>query len=253
MDFSKNNAKYIRSLQLKKYRDKFNKFVAEGDKICKEILTNNTLKLEACFVTAAWQALHTDLLAYLSVKASVVNEAQMKQLTSLRTAPEVLILAEKPNWELDTIPLTNRWSLYLDGIQDPGNLGTILRIADWFGWAGVFCSHDTADLFNPKVIQSTMGAILRVPVIKVNLSELIQQQNTQVPVYGAAMEGENLFQPNNFQPGILVIGNEGQGIRPESETQINHWLHIPKGNHGQAESLNAAVACGILCAVLSNQ
>lgn len=250
MDFSKNNAKYIRSLQLKKYRDKFNKFVAEGDKICKEILTNNSIKAEACFVTSAWQAAHTNLLADLSINPCLVSVAQMKQLSSLRTAPEVLIVAEKIKWNLESLNLQTQWSLFLDGIQDPGNLGTILRIADWFGWPAVFCSTDTADIYNPKVVQSTMGAILRIPVIKTQLSHLIEQNGDHIPVYGAGMTGENIFKKTVRRPGILVIGNEGQGIRPEVRGLINHWIHIPKGEQGKAESLNAAVACGILCAAL---
>jgi len=250
MKFSKNNAKFVRSLQLKKYRDKFNNFVAEGDKICKEILTNRQLKMKACFVSTAWQAAHPDLLSLYKDIYSVVSPTQMKQLSALRTPPEVLIVAEQQDWSFSALNLDSKWSLYLDGIQDPGNLGTILRIADWFGWAAVFCSADTTDLYNPKVVQSTMGAILRVPVLKVPLEE-VKTRHNEISIYAAAMDGENVFRLSEAHPGILVIGNEGQGIRSETRAQIDRKIHIPKGPSAGAESLNAAVACGILCATLN--
>lgn len=249
MKFSKNNAKFIRSLQLKKYRDKFNNFVAEGDKICKEILSNRQLKIKACFISPAWLSSYPDLLAPYSAIYELVSPAQMKQLSGLKNPTEILIVAEKPNWRLSDISLEGKWSIYLDGIQDPGNLGTILRIADWFGWAAVFCSSDTTDLYNPKVIQSTMGAILRVPVLKVALSELKSHYENPT-IYGAALDGENAFKIRSPERGILVIGNEGKGIRSETASLMDRSLHIPKGANAGAESLNAAVACGILCACL---
>jgi TrmH family RNA methyltransferase len=250
MKFSKNNAKYVRSLQLKKYRDKFNNFVAEGDKICKEILTNQKITIDACFVSADWEAANQAILAPHAGTYSVVNTTQMKQLSVLRTPPEVLLIAQKISWDIKAIKLDRQWSLYLDGIQDPGNLGTILRIADWFGWAAVFCSPDTADLYNPKVIQSTMGAILRVPLIKITF-EALEKQYPKLTAYGADMNGENVYALSNPRPGMVVIGNEGRGIRPSIQAAIDQKLHIPKGSNAGAESLNAAVACGILCATLN--
>lgn len=250
MKFSKNNAKYVRSLQLKKYRDKFNNFVAEGDKICKEILTNRQIQIKACFVNADWEKANQELLAPYTESYSVVSSAQMKQLSALRTPPEVLIVAQKISWDIHSIKADQKWSIYLDGIQDPGNLGTILRIADWFGWSAVFCSPDTADLYNPKVIQSTMGAIMRVPLIKITFQEL-KKLYPNLTVYGAAMDGENIFSLSSPSPGIVVIGNEGRGLRPATQAAIDQSLHIPKGPNAGAESLNAAIACGILCAVLN--
>jgi len=252
MKFSRNNAKYVRSLQSKKHRDKFNNFVAEGDKIGQEILKNRELQLEACFVSSKWEEAHAKLLQPHQELYTVVSPAEMKQLSGLRSPAEVLIVAAQPAWKLSDLSLSESWSLYLDGIQDPGNLGTILRIADWFGWSAVYCSKDTADPFNPKVIQATMGAFLRVPVIKIPLDEL-KNHTGHTPVYGAAMDGINVFSLEQPAPGILVIGNEGQGIRSTVEPLIDKWLSIPRGASAGAESLNAAVACGILCASLNEK
>lgn len=250
MEFSKNNAKFIRSLQIKKFRDKFNKFIAEGDKICLEMLKNSSLVIEGIFALVEWAEAHQNILKKQSVGVSILTPAEMKQLSALRTPANVLIVAQKPALDAKKILLNKEWTLYLDGIQDPGNLGTILRIADWFGLDAVFCSSDSADVYNNKVIQSSMGAFLRVPVIKKDLKDIQTESSTAFPVYGADMKGRNILEMDHLAPGMVVIGNEGSGIRPEIEQLISSYIHIPKGKAGGAESLNAGVACGIICAQL---
>ena len=145
------------------------------------------------------------------------------------------------------------WGLFLDGIQDPGNLGTILRIADWFGISRVFSSPDCVDPFNPKVVQATMGAFLRVSCIETTIDRLYQEY-PGIPIYGEVMDGENVFHTSlKGANGIIVIGNEGSGISPEAERLLSHRISIPPAAHSGAESLNAAVATGILCAVFRNR
>lgn len=251
MEFSKNNVKLIRSLQIKKFRDKFNKFIAEGDKICLEMLRNPNHQIEGIYTLADWADTHQQLLKKQSVRASVITSAEMKQLSALKTPANVLIVANKPDLEAEKIQLDQQWTLYLDGIQDPGNLGTILRIADWFGLAAVFCSEDSADVFNNKVVQSSMGAFLRVPVFRKNLNSIRAAALTDFPIYGAAMEGANILEIEQLPPGMIVMGNEGQGIRPETMEIIPSFIHIPQGRSGGAESLNVGVACGIICAQLA--
>jgi TrmH family RNA methyltransferase len=141
----------------------------------------------------------------------------------------------------------SNWILAVDGVQDPGNLGTIIRTADWFGINTIVCSHETVDCFNPKVIQSTMGSIFRVHLDYTNLEEFLNQ--SELPIFGALMEGESVFNSSIPESGILVMGNEGNGISENLLPLINHPIHIP--GRGQAESLNVAVATGILLGQLS--
>jgi TrmH family RNA methyltransferase len=251
MEFSKNNVKLIRSLQIKKFRDKFNKFIAEGDKICAEMLTNPNSQIEGIYALEGWSRTQKRLLDQQSTRPTIVTPAEMKQLSALRTPANVLIVAKKPDPESKKIRLNQDWTLYLDGIQDPGNLGTILRIADWFGLTAVFCSEDSADVYNNKVIQSSMGAFLRTPVFRKNLHDIRAESQLNFPIYGAAMDGKNILLTDYLAPGMIVIGNEGQGIRVETAALIQTFLHIPKGRTGGAESLNAGVACGIICAQLA--
>jgi TrmH family RNA methyltransferase len=177
-----------------------------------------------------------------------VNESELKKISTLTTPNQVLMVVKQPSFELDFQAIRSDLSLYLDGIQDPGNMGTILRIADWFGIPYIFCSDTCVDIFNPKVVQATMGAFLRIKSKEIDLKELIE---ATTPVYGALLEGENLFQTERSKHGIIVIGNEGRGISDEVRALINRPILIPPHGVG-AESLNAAVATGIICAVFRN-
>lgn len=247
--FSKNNAKYTRSLHLKKYRDKFNKFVAEGDKICREMLSTAHKSIEFCVARKEWIELHGDLLSQTEIPVATIDELTLRSVSAFKTPNQVLIVADKMDFPFPA-SLSDQWYIYLDGIQDPGNVGTILRIADWFGFGAVFCGPDTADIYNHKVIQASMGAFLRVPHFSRPLEEVLSALNWNKPVYGASMEGQNIFDLSFGPAGILVIGNEGQGIRPETKEMISQTVGIPRGKEGGAESLNAAIATGILCAAI---
>ena len=171
----------------------------------------------------------------------------LQKISALKTANEVLLIMQKepePNMPAD---LEQHLSLYLDDIQDPGNMGTILRIADWFGLKAIICSPNCADVYSPKVVQATMGAIFRVVILKSTLNNVVNRF-PGINIYGTLLEGENLFGLTVDPKGIIVIGNEGKGICTENRTLITRPISIPKGRDSQAESLNAAIATGIVCA-----
>ena len=246
---SKNNIKYIRSLKLKKFRQKYNKFVVEGNKIALEMIQSGSVTIENIYALSSWVKTNEHLLKFHNDKLRLVSEKELQKISFLKTPNEVLIVAEAFDNQVDEATVLNGVSLFLDGIQDPGNMGTIIRTADWFGIESIFCSSNCVSLYNSKVLQSTMGAFLRVKTLHYTLPELLEQVG-DLPVFGAAMNGENIFSINKPENGIIVIGNEGKGISTELNSSINKWIHIPSGNSTGAESLNAAVATGIICATL---
>ena len=233
---SKNEVKYIQSLYHKKTRFEERLFVVEGPKLTGEVL-QSTFTVRTIYATAEW------LQANGSFGGATVKEVtpeELSRLSHLQTANQVLAVVEQPaepgNLREDQL------SLVLDGIQDPGNLGTIIRIADWFGITQIIASEDTVELYNPKVLQSTMGSFLRVRLWYKNIGAFLQA--TQQPVYGALLNGEDVTTHSGIKNGLLVIGNESKGIRSDIMPYIKHALTIPR--IGEAESLNAAVATGIL-------
>ncbi len=248
---SKNNIKYIRSLKLKKFRQKYNNFVVEGDKISKEMLLHKNLVIENIYALPEWIETNAGLLKVHKKKLTAISEKELKMITFLTTPNEVLIIARTLPEEVDDALVNNGLSLFLDGIQDPGNLGTIIRTADWFGIKTVFCSEDCVSLYNPKTLQATMGAFLRVQVIPIGFSVLVSKF-PKLPVFGTVTDGKNIFDAKLEKRGIIVIGSEGQGISAPVLEGINFKLTIPPGDSGGAESLNAAVAAGIVCAVFNN-
>ena len=232
---SKNELKYIQSLSHKKNRDAEGLFIAEGPKIVEE-LRQSTIRIKKIFAVKEWSG-------FLSTQTEIieVSPAELERISNLQTANEVLAVAEmKPAIPIPSF--TNKLTLVLDGIQDPGNMGTLIRIADWFGIHQIIASNDSVELYNPKVIQSTMGSFIRVSVWHTHLQELLQA--TGVPVYGALLNGKNMYEAGQPKEGFLVIGNESKGIREDLLPFITHPVTIPK--KGGAESLNAAVAAGIL-------
>jgi TrmH family RNA methyltransferase len=244
-----NKIKYIQSLHHKKFRQKYDNFIAEGDKIAYEIIKSGKIEIEAIFATSNWILKYaTELKKFQSILVEI-NEAELKKISTLTTPNQVLMILKQPSFEVENQSFNNDLVLYLDGIQDPGNMGTILRIADWFGINYVFCSDSCVDIFNPKVIQATMGAFLRVKTKEIPLENII---NETTPIYGALLEGENLFQKTLSKHGVIVIGNEGKGINSTLLPMINNPILIPPHGEG-AESLNAAVATGIICAVFRNR
>lgn len=240
---SKNKLKFIRSLKEKKYRDEFDVFVAEGNKLVAELLTNSKCKL----LVAEKSFLESVNLSHAE-EALEVNEGELSQISFVKNPQQALGVFYKKTID-ENVNITSQLVLALDGIQDPGNMGTIVRLADWYGIRHIFCSSDTADIYNPKVVQATMGAIARVDVHYVDLLAFLDK-HSDLPIYGTLLNGENMYQQELTQNGILIMGNEGNGIRPETEKRITKRLFIPTYPIGQhsSESLNVAIATAIVCA-----
>ncbi len=245
---SKSQIKYIKSLSIKKFRAKYKKFVCEGDKIVKELLQNQSFTIDILCATPHWVDRCQHLLNLPEGRLVQINESELKKVSNLKSPNEVLAVVDMPD---HTVPLTAEQALclYLDDIRDPGNMGTILRVADWFGLPFVFASPQSVDFYNPKVVQASMGAFLRVGHLQCEVKEL-KALFPRKRVYGASMEGHNLFRYSLDSSGLIVIGNEGQGISEQTAELVDDWIAIPSG--GGAESLNAAVAAGIICACFRN-
>jgi RNA methyltransferase, TrmH family len=248
---SKSQVKYIQSLGQKKYRDKEGLFIAEGPKLIKELLQNKNVGLKWLFALNKWIEENEKLLRGIDVFA--INESELERISQLKTPNQVIAVIKK--FDTKEPEVEEKISLALDTIQDPGNLGTIIRIADWFGVAQIICSHDCADVYNPKVIQATMGSIARVNVFYTDLFKWLKQQN-QIKIYATALEGKDVTKMGPMKEGLIIIGNESKGIHEELIQLAHERITIPKKarlndpvGQGTAESLNAAVAAGI---VLSN-
>jgi TrmH family RNA methyltransferase len=235
---SNNEIKHIHSLKLKKYREANGQFVAEGPKIITELAAMPHAKEAKVYALASWAEAHQ---AMFGGKIVVVTEAELNRMSHMQAPQQVL--AVLPTWHHHFSGIApQHWSLALDGIQDPGNMGTLLRIADWFGIKQIFCTNDTADIFNNKVAQASMGSLFRVQVFYGPLHEWLT--TATVPVYGMMLSGTDVTLIDEPTAGIVVAGNEGRGIRPEVSKTITQNITIVR--HGQAESLNAAVATGIV-------
>jgi TrmH family RNA methyltransferase len=241
-----NQQKYLRSLTQKKFRDKHNVFTVEGEKIVQEVLENEHFTIKKVFALASWFDQNRALLKGRLYLFNEVSDKELKQISNLSTPNQVFVVVEKPATDFQKELLDNRYALYLDNIQDPGNLGTIWRIADWFGFAYVFCSKGCVDWSNSKVIQSSMGAFLRVKILQKDFFDL-KTEVPNVPTYAAVLGGKNVFETSFSKNGIVVIGNESKGISNELQAAADFKIAIPKGQYGGAESLNAAVATGIIC------
>ena len=233
MHLSKAQIKWVRSLQQKKNRDAEGVFVAEGEKCVNELRDAFDLVLLATSDNA--------------------TSTEIQQMSSLRTPQGTIAVYRKPNYY--KLPTVNyQLILALDGIQDPGNLGTIIRTCDWFGIHDILCSRDTADCYNPKVVQATMGALARVRVHYVDLPEVLSEFKAQgTPLYGTLLEGRNMYEDSaipNKQHGVIIMGNEGNGISEAIRTLITHPLLIPSYPVGEAtsESLNVGIATAIVLA-----
>ncbi|NLZ72921.1 MAG: RNA methyltransferase [Bacteroidales bacterium] len=249
MKISKNRLKLIRSLNQKKYRDQNNIFLAEGPKLVEELL--KVLPCQFIAATSDWLDHKETLKAQEIVE---VSPEGLKQGSFLQTPQQVLALFEKPKPIINPEIINSSLCLALDDIQSPGNLGTIVRLADWFGIEDIFCSHHTADIFTPKAIQATMGSISRVRVHYTSLTQLIKQLNG-TPIFGAFLEGKSIYKEKLPNKGLIIMGNEGSGINKDLESMITNKLYIP--NYPQdrkgSESLNVAVATAIICAEFRRQ
>jgi len=240
---SKNKIKLIRSLEKKKYRNETACFLAEGNKLVADLIS--FFECECLIAKTSWLATQGDIRAKELILA---EENEIEKASLLKTPQEVLAVFRQPQYVLDNEQLKNELTLVLDGIQDPGNLGTIIRLADWFGIRRVICSLDTADVYNPKAIQATMGAIARVQVFYVALPDWLSQRK-DMPVYGTFLEGNTVYTETLSPAGLIVMGNEGKGISPSIEKWITRKLYIPGYPPGteSSESLNVAVATAIVC------
>lgn len=246
---SKNRIKYIHSLELKKNRKEEKVFLAEGPKLVGDLLGHFPCRFLAA--TSEWLKEHT------SVSADEIAEAtpdELSRASLLKTPQQVLAVFSQPEYSLNIETIRESLCLALDDVQDPGNLGTIIRLADWFGIEHIFCSPNTVDVYNPKTVQATMGGIARVKVHYTPLPNLIRSLG-DIPVYGTFLDGENMYGQSLSNQGLIVMGNEGNGISSEVERLINRKLYIP--NYPQeretSESLNVAIATAVVCAEFRRQ
>lgn len=214
-----------------------------------ELLRQQKLAVAGLYATERWAADNSALLQPFLHIFNQIPAAAMKKISALQSPGEVLAVVDMPDEPLSSTWLSGDICLYVDGLQDPGNLGAIWRIADWFGFPALFCSPDSVDAYNPKVIQASMGAFLRVPTLEIALETLLER-HPGLPVLGAAMDGLSVFDWHVPQNGVLVIGQEGRGLSPGAEAMLTQRLTIPRHPAGGAESLNAAVATGIFAATI---
>ncbi|WP_243349075.1 TrmH family RNA methyltransferase [Parabacteroides sp. FAFU027] len=240
---SKNQIKFIQSLQQKKYRNESGCFIAEGNKLVTDLAP--AFECEWLVATDEWLSAHSDVKANLILSAS---KDELAKASGLTTPQDVIAIFKKPEYQFSPSDMKGKLTLASDHIQDPGNLGTIIRLADWFGIEQIICSTDTVDLYNPKTVQSTMGALARVKVHYLPLAEVLTQ--TQISVYGTFLDGEDMYKTDLAEEGIIIMGNEGNGISPEIETLVTKKLYIPNFPEGRetSESLNVAIATSIICA-----
>jgi RNA methyltransferase, TrmH family len=240
---SKSQIKYIQSLNQKKLRQESGVFVAEGPKILNELLAAKNTEPVAIFGDSAWWEENADIKNEIPfVSFHEVTSAELERISFLTTPHQVLGIFKLPVFSITPDPASSL-TLLLDNIQDPGNMGTIIRIADWFGIKQVVASKESADVFNPKVVQSTMGSISRVKLLYEDVVDFINAR-TGIPVYASTLNGKPLKQFGKLDAGMLLIGNESKGIRKELLALSTHHITIPR--YGEAESLNAAVATGII-------
>lgn len=247
---SKNRVKYVRSLEMKKFRKADNVFVAEGHKLVGDLL--DVFSCTYLAATAEWLAQHSSWLQKQSgVEINEVTDEELKRLSFQETPQQVLAVFRQPTYEVDVNDVAqHQLCLALDDVQNPGNLGTIVRLADWFGIEHIFCSRGCADIYNPKTVQATMGGIARVQTHYVDLPEMLSALDKTIPVYGTFLDGENLYQKQLENRGLIVMGNEGKGVSKAVEAFVSERLYIPNYPSGRAtsESLNVAIATAIVCA-----
>mgnify|MGYP006315624233 FL=1 len=240
---SKTHTKYIQSLQHKKFRDQTNLFIAETPKLVIELVNSQYFHCKEVFFFLYWIDKQQETLSGIdSANIFAVQGFELANISALSTAHDVLAVFEKRKPGND-LQLNGNITIALDAIQDPGNLGTIIRIADWFGIKYIICGNGTADMYSPKVVQSTMGSLGRVNIIYTDLPVWLSK-NKQVKIYAASLDGKDIRRLGKLTEGIIIIGNEANGISDKVLALVNENISIYKT--GRAESLNAAVATGII-------
>jgi len=241
---SKSQISFIKSLHQKKYRKEHGLFIVEGIKSIKEFF-QSSYQIHTIFYNSEQYNLLPKLPA--NINLFEVKNAELDKISALQTPQGFLALIHIPkNRELTLTVLKNQFTLVLDGVQDPGNMGTIIRTADWFGFKNIICSADCVEVFNPKTVQATMGSLARVNIYEADLPALLEK-NT-IPVFGALLDGESIYKTQWGAEGLVILGNEGKGISAEVIKKINKPVTIPR--IGEAESLNVAVSAAIFCAEL---
>ncbi len=241
---SKNKIKFINSLYRKKNREQTNLFIAEGEKTIQQLI-----EAKYDFRTIVCTEDIIDQFSSLKCEKITASRDEIKKISSFKTPQPILaICTQQKHFIPKAQTLNNELSLALDDIQDPGNLGTIIRLASWFGIKNIICSLKTADCYNPKTIQATMGAIAHVNVCYTNLVDFLSSPAlTHLPVYGTFLNGNNIYTCELTPTGIIVMGNEGNGISTEIEGKVNQKLYIPSFAETKVESLNVSIATSIVC------
>ena len=243
---SKNQIKYVHQLEQKKYRKQEGLYIAEGHKVVGDLLRAGFIP-KHLYATEKWLYENRLLILTSPVSPIKVSEQDLRRLSLQQHPQQVLALFPLPSSAVPE-PVEGSLALALDGVQDPGNLGTIIRIADWFGISTIICSDDTVDAWNPKVVQATMGSIARVNIIYTNLPDFLDTLPPDYPVYGTLLDGDNIYTQTLTPHGLIVMGNEGNGISDDVRERINHSLLIPDFHDGEtADSLNVAIATAITC------
>lgn len=241
---SKNQIKRVKSLHRKKERDDLQLFIIEGVKQVNELLSSAPSKVKELYITAEFAGENSDLLLASGINPNVITEEELKQI-SLLSSPNMALAVCGYFESADLVfDFEKNFTFYLDDIRDPGNLGTIIRLADWYGINKIFCSPTTVDFYNPKVMQSTMGAFLRVKCVYTDLSLLVEENNIK-KVFGAVLDGNDLY-TSSLNGGLIVIGNESNGISKANFKLVNQPLTIPAHRENGTESLNAAIATAII-------
>ncbi len=245
--FTKTHAKYIQSLHDKKLRTEYGVFFAEGPKVVTDLLQRGVFTCTMLAATDHWLQTNQTWLAKAAIgQVFAIKDFELEKISALSQPNQVLAVFEQQRPQAD-FATKGQITILLDGLQDPGNLGTILRTADWFGVANMVCTPHCADIYNPKVVQGTMGSLGRVNVLYTEAMAWLEQQS--VPIYATALAGKPLRQYSPITEGIIMVGNESKGVSPALLQMADHTIHIP--GKGGAESLNAAVALGIVLAQLT--
>ena len=250
---SKNTVSFVRSLHHKKFRNEHNLFIIEGEKMVDELLTSDFI-IHSLYASDKWDL--SKLSADKKALVTIVTVKVLEQLSALKSPNRVIAVVHQPEIKFNN-KLEDKFYLALDNITDPGNMGTILRIADWFGIDELFYSKESVELFNPKVVQATMGSLFRIKAYQFDLTELFElnKNKFQLPVIATVLNGKNIFEERLPSSGILLIGNESRGINPSLQKHFTMPISIPSFNYNMqsAESLNVAIATGIVCAEMKRQ
>ena len=251
MSLVNSRLKFLASLKQKKFRREHGLFVVEGEKLAAEALAQNRIQIDSIYGYAEWIESNLSAVQKKGIVPAAVSQKELSRISNLKTPNKVLVVCKNPIFELDKSLVINDLTLFLDQIRDPGNLGTIIRIADWFGIQQVILSPESAEIYNPKVVQSTMGGLFRVRVFELPFGKL-KSACPNVPIYATTMDGTNVNKVQNKEATIIVIGNESHGVSDEILGLVDQQISIPLHKNGGAESLNAAVATGIICAAFRN-